>query len=70
MQDKATGDLVTDHRAIAKRYLTGWFIVDLLATFPIDYIVRAVEVRDDITWHAGGASQASVCSAPSCSHVM
>jgi hypothetical protein len=45
VQDKVTGDLVTDHKAIAKRYLTGWFIVDLLATFPVDYIVRAVEVR-------------------------
>lgn len=40
-----TGDLVTDHRAIAMRYLSGWFTVDLLATFPVDYIVRAVEVR-------------------------
>lgn len=44
MQDKVTGDLVTDHGAIARRYLTGWFVVDLLATFPVDYIVRAVEV--------------------------
>jgi hypothetical protein len=45
VQDKTTGDLVTDHRAIARRYLSGWFAVDLLATFPVDYIVRAVEVR-------------------------
>jgi hypothetical protein len=44
VQDKVTGDLVTDHGAIARRYLTGWFVVDLLATFPVDYIVRAVEV--------------------------
>jgi hypothetical protein len=44
-QDRVTGDLITSHRAIAQRYLCGWFVVDLLATFPVDYIVRAVEVR-------------------------
>lgn len=37
--------MVTDHKLIAMRYLKGWFVVDLLATFPVDYIVRAVEVR-------------------------
>ncbi len=26
------------------RYLKGWFIIDLLATFPSDYIVKAVQV--------------------------
>jgi hypothetical protein len=39
-----SGDIITDHRLIAVRYLKGWFIIDLLATFPIDYVVRAVEV--------------------------
>lgn len=46
VQDRVTGDIITDHKAIALRYLSGWFMVDLLATFPVDYIVRAVEVRD------------------------
>jgi len=54
LQDKVTGDLVTNHKKIAQRYLTGWFAVDLLATFPVDYIVRAVEVStacaDDVQW--------------------
>ena len=40
-----SGDLVTDHKKIAANYLRGWFIVDLLATFPADYIVRGVEAR-------------------------
>lgn len=29
---------------IAARYLKGWFIIDLLATFPSDYIVKGLEV--------------------------
>jgi hypothetical protein len=47
-QDALTGEVITDHRAIGRRYLRGWFAVDLLATFPVDYIVRAVEVRADL----------------------
>jgi hypothetical protein len=58
LQDRVTGDLVTNHASIATRYLTGWFIVDLLATFPVDYIVRAVEV-----WNTGdGLSCSGLCS--------
>lgn len=44
MQDAVTGQIVTDHKQIALRYLKGWFVVDLLATFPVDYIVRGLEV--------------------------
>ncbi|KAG2501915.1 hypothetical protein HYH03_000413 [Edaphochlamys debaryana] len=38
-----TGELITNHRKIAARYLKTWFIIDLLATFPSDYVVRFVE---------------------------
>lgn len=48
-----TGDLVTDHKKIAQRYMTGWFAVDLLATFPVDYIVRAVEVSSHLANASG-----------------
>jgi hypothetical protein len=44
VQDSLTGDIKTDHKAIARRYLKGWFAIDVLATFPVDYIVRGVEV--------------------------
>lgn len=44
LQDSLTGDIITDHKAIARRYLKGWFAIDVLATFPVDYIVRGVEV--------------------------
>ena len=43
-ENPVTGELVTDHRKIAIRYLKGWFVIDLLATFPSDYIVKAVQV--------------------------
>ena len=44
-QDSLTGEPVTSHRAIAANYLRGWFAVDFLATFPVEYVVRAAEVR-------------------------
>lgn len=43
-----TGNVVTDHKLIAHRYLKGWFTIDALATFPVDYVVRAVQVSDEI----------------------
>ncbi|GFR43465.1 hypothetical protein Agub_g4548 [Astrephomene gubernaculifera] len=38
-----TGELITDHRKIAARYLKTWFVIDLLATFPSDYVVRGMQ---------------------------
>jgi hypothetical protein len=44
----------------------GWFAVDLLATFPVDYIVRAVEgtwvcsLRGDCLWAATASGGAGV----------
>jgi hypothetical protein len=45
-ENPVMGELITDFRMIAIRYLKGWFIIDLLATFPSDYIVKAVQVED------------------------
>jgi hypothetical protein len=45
-QDSTSGKLVTQQRAIALRYLRGWFAIDFLATFPVDYIIRAVQVSN------------------------
>eukprot|EP00798_Chlamydomonas_sp_ICE-L_P012569 gene12569-15792_t len=40
----ATSEVITDHKLIAQRYvLSGWFWVDLLATFPSDFIIKALE---------------------------
>ena len=53
-----TGDVTADPKKIAARYLKGWFAIDLLATFPVDYIVRMVEgtwicsLRGDCLWSA------------------
>eukprot|EP00879_Flechtneria_rotunda_P016405 GHRR01017164.1.p1 GENE.GHRR01017164.1~~GHRR01017164.1.p1 ORF type:complete len:375 (+),score=78.11 GHRR01017164.1:1529-2653(+) len=55
-EDPVTGDIITNHKLIAQKYLKGWFAIDLLATFPSDYIVRAVEgtymcsLRGDCSW--------------------
>ncbi|KIZ07885.1 Potassium channel AKT1 [Monoraphidium neglectum] len=57
-EDPVTGDIIADQRKIAVRYLKGWFAIDLLATFPVDYIVRAVEgtwmcsLRGSCLWSA------------------
>ena len=50
---------MTDHKKIAANYLRGWFIVDLLATFPADYIVRGVEARRSSCWRRGGGGACS-----------
>lgn len=57
-----TGDVIADQKKISKRYLKGWFAVDLLATFPVDYIVRMVEgtwicsLRGDCSWTVASTS--------------
>ncbi|GBG00035.1 voltage-gated ion channel [Raphidocelis subcapitata] len=64
-EDPVTGEVIADQKRIAARYLKGWFTIDLLATFPVDYIVRAVEgtwlcsLRGNCLWAAtanGGVS--------------
>ena len=49
-QHPITGELVTSHKMIAARYLSSWFWIDLLATFPSDYIVKGLQVRGG-DWH-------------------
>ncbi|KAF6262699.1 hypothetical protein COO60DRAFT_586187 [Scenedesmus sp. NREL 46B-D3] len=67
-EDSLTGDIITDHRAIARRYLKGWFAIDVLATFPVDYIVRGVEgtwmcsLRGDCSWSIIYSSGVSLIS--------
>ena len=49
-QHPVTGELITSHKKIASRYLRTWFAVDFLATFPVDYIVRGIEVGGAPGW--------------------
>ena len=37
--DSLSGELIRDHRILARRYLRGWFTVDLVSVLPIDVIV-------------------------------
>ena len=66
MQDPVTGDVIADQRKISLRYLKGWFAIDLLATFPVDYIVRMAEgtwicsLRGNCLWSAAAASSGGV----------
>lgn len=39
-------ELVTDRRLIAKDYLKGWFLIDLLSTVPIDKIVAMITAAE------------------------
>lgn len=39
------GNLVTENRRIAKKYLTTWFFVDLVASFPINLIQWGMESK-------------------------
>ncbi|MES1915467.1 MAG: hypothetical protein MHM6MM_007405, partial [Cercozoa sp. M6MM] len=44
------GSLCTSHWAIAKRYLTSWFVVDLLASFPWWALAIGRENSDSTQW--------------------
>lgn len=37
-----TNDLVTDKRAIRKQYMRSWFLVDVMAVIPFDYLVLLI----------------------------
>ena len=38
-------EVITDHKRIAREYLTSWFLVDLLGGFPVDWCFP-------VTWEA------------------
>jgi hypothetical protein len=40
--NKKTGDEVIDYKVIAKDYLKGRFVIDLLPTIPFDYIFEPI----------------------------
>ena len=48
----SAGRLETRHDEIIKRYLKGWFLIDLVASFPLDIIMNAASDDDS----AGGSS--------------
>ena len=37
--DAVTGELIRDHKELAKRYLKGWFSIDLVSVLPVDIVV-------------------------------
>ena len=43
-----TGQWVSDPTKVRARYFRTWFIVDFVAVFPVDYILRIID------WHSGG----------------
>ena len=40
--DPVTGELIRNHRTLAKKYLTGWFPIDVVSVLPVDILVVAV----------------------------
>ena len=42
-----TGQLVSDMTKVRARYFRTWFVVDFVAVFPVDYLLRALQ------WHNG-----------------
>jgi len=50
-------ELVEDWDKIAYHYLTGWFAVDLIASLPIDLLVRLIASGTDFNPLDGGADE-------------
>lgn len=38
VDEKAHGNVVLDGKAIAIRYLKGWFVIDMFSSLPLDYL--------------------------------
>ena len=38
IEDPLTGQVIVDHKTIAKQYLTGWFWLDFVACLPLNLI--------------------------------
>lgn len=52
LSHKLGGGKVKDHRAIAIHYLRSWFVLDAIATFPIDIVVGAISSTSDASANA------------------
>jgi len=55
MADKFVDDIIMEPIAIAKHYLRTWFLVDLISSIPLDYIIVALspETSASQVMHAG-----------------
>lgn len=64
--DPNSSELITAPSKIAKQYLRSWFLVDVVAVFPMDYTVLGAKVR-----HAcvGTALHHIALTAPPCGHL-
>jgi CRP-like cAMP-binding protein len=47
--DMTTGELVTNRKAIAKKYLKGWFAFDLIITIPWDFLLSSSSISRSAT---------------------
>ena len=44
--DDKEGVLVTENRVIFKRYLTGWFLIDVIASLPYSLVEELLRIYD------------------------
>jgi len=53
--DKFVEDIIMEPIAIARHYLRTWFLIDLISSIPLDYIILALSPDANITqmMHAG-----------------
>jgi len=53
--DKFVEDIIMEPIAIARHYLRTWFLVDLISSIPLDYIILALSPDTNVTqmMHAG-----------------
>eukprot|EP01043_Picozoa_sp_COSAG02_P021990 COSAG02_NODE_1129_length_14415_cov_828.291911_7_plen_797_part_00 len=45
------GIVIIEPREVAKRYVRGWFVIDVLASFPFSYIVHFIDGGEDANSH-------------------
>lgn len=47
--DPVTHKPVSSYSMIAKNYLSTWFLLDFIAWFPFDFLMRAFFIKSDFT---------------------
>ena len=53
--DNFADEIILDPKEIAKRYLKTWFLLDLISSLPLDYVITLISPEENVPQlvHAG-----------------
>jgi hyperpolarization activated cyclic nucleotide-gated potassium channel 2 len=53
--DNYADEIILDPKEIAKHYLRTWFLLDLISSLPLDYVITLISPQENVSQlvHAG-----------------